>query len=148
MSGVNRVHLIGGLTRDPEVRHFENGNVVASMSLATSESYKNKSGEKVTDTEYHDLELWNGLAKIAEQYLSKGKTIYVEGKIKTDRWQNEQGENRSKVKIRVTSMTMLGGQGGRQDNNNQASHPATPQEAEPVKTFDKDGNEITDDLPF
>ena len=82
--------------------------------------------------------MWDGLAKIAEQYLSKGKLIYVEGKIKSDTWQDDQGNNRKKVRIRVNQMTMLGGQ-------------PTPQETpkqEPAVTFDKDGNEITDDLPF
>ena len=138
MIGVNKVHLIGNLGRDPEVRYLESGKVVANLVIATSESYKDSKGNKVDTTEWHDLEMWDGLAKIAEQYLSKGKMIYVEGKIKSDTWQDDQGNNRKKVRIRVNQMTMLGGQ-------------PTPQETpkqEPAVTFDKDGNEITDDLPF
>jgi len=138
MSGVNKVHLIGNLGKEPEVRYLESGKVVANVVIATSESYKDSKGNKVDTTEWHDLEMWDGLAKIAEQYLSKGKMIYVEGKIKSDTWQDDQGNNRKKVRIRVNQMTMLGGQPATQE---------TPKQ-EPAVTFDKDGNEITDDLPF
>ena len=91
MAGVNKVILIGNLGKDPEVRYLENGKAVANVTLATTERYKDREGNQVENTEWHDLEMWDGLAKIAEQYLSKGKSIYVEGKIKTDSWQDEQG---------------------------------------------------------
>ncbi|MDN4165670.1 single-stranded DNA-binding protein [Cytophagales bacterium LB-30] len=149
MSGVNKVILVGNLGKDPEVRHLENGAVVANVTLATTESYKDKTGNRVDITEWHDLEMWDGLAKIAEQYLSKGKTIYVEGRIKSDTWQDEQGNNRKRTKIRVQNMTMIGGRGnteaggapaGNSQGSNTMSAPSTPP---PVMT-----QEETDDLPF
>jgi len=108
MAGVNKVILIGNLGKDPEVKYLEGGAVVANVVIATSESYKDKSGNKVEMTEWHDLEMWDGLAKIAEQYLKKGKTIYIEGRIKSDTWQDEQGNNRKRTRIRVQNLTMLG----------------------------------------
>jgi single-strand DNA-binding protein len=107
MAGVNKVILLGNIGADPEVRHFDSGSVVANINLATTESYKNKEGERVDNTEWHYLELWDGLAKISEQYLKKGDQIYIEGKIKTDNWQAEDGTNRKTTKIRVVNMTML-----------------------------------------
>lgn len=107
MAGVNKVILVGNLGSDPEVKYLEGDKVVANVSLATTESYKDRSGNRVDNTEWHDLELWDGLAKIAESYLKKGSKVYVEGKIKTDTWQDEQGNNRRKVRIRVQNMTML-----------------------------------------
>ena len=79
MSGVNKVILIGNLGKDPEVRYLDNGVAVANLSLATSENYKNKDGEKVTQTEWHDIVLWRGLAEVAEKYLKKGSSVYIEG---------------------------------------------------------------------
>ncbi len=109
MAGVNKVILVGNLGKDPEVRYLENGAVVANLTLATTESYKDKSGNRISNTEWHDLEMWDGLAKIAEQYLKKGKQIYVEGRIKSDTWEDDQGNTRKRIRIRVTNMTMLGG---------------------------------------
>ena len=111
MAGVNKVILVGNLGKDPEVRYLDNNKVVANLTLATTENYKDRNGNKVENTEWHDLELWDGLAKIAEQYLTKGKSIYVEGKIKTDSWQDDQGNNKYRTRIRVQNMTMLGGGG-------------------------------------
>ena len=109
MAGVNKVILVGNLGADPEVKHLEGDKVVANLRLATTEAYKDKSGNRVETTEWHDLELWDGQAKIAEQYLKKGMQLFVEGKIKSDTWQDDQGQNRKRTKIRVLSFTMLGG---------------------------------------
>ena len=109
MASVNKVILVGRLGNDPEVKHLEGDNVVANVSLATSESYKDKTGAKVEQTEWHSLEFWGTQAKIAEQYLQKGSQIYVEGKIKTETWEDKDGNKRYKTKIRVNSLTMLGG---------------------------------------
>ncbi|MFT4738148.1 MAG: single-strand DNA-binding protein [Cyclobacteriaceae bacterium] len=155
MAGVNKVILVGNLGKDPEVRYLENGSVVANVTIATSESYKDKSGNKIENTEWHDLEMWDGLAKIAEQYLTKGKTIYAEGRIKSDTWQDDQGNNRKKVRIRVQNMTMLGSAGGnnsgQQDNispdakpNSPAMNPPAPQAVPAPDNSD----DPTDDLPF
>ena len=81
---VNKVILIGNLGADPEVKYLDGNKVVAKISLATSESYKDKDGQKITQTEWHSLELWDELAKFSEKFLTKGREIYVEGKIKTD----------------------------------------------------------------
>ena len=108
MAGVNKVILLGNLGADPEVKHLDGGSTVARIRLATSESYKNKqTGERVESTEWHDVELWDGLAKVAEQYLKQGDTIYVEGKIKANVWQDEQGNNRKSTRIRANNMTMI-----------------------------------------
>lgn len=148
MAGVNKVILVGNLGADPEVKHLEGDKVVANLRLATTEAYKDKMGNRVENTEWHDLELWDGQAKIAEQYLKKGSQLFVEGKIKSDTWQDEQGNNRKRMKIRVLSFTMLG---GRPDNaggapqgggySQQASKVGAPSTV-------SEGPEEEDDLPF
>lgn len=107
MAGVNKVTLIGNLGADPEVRHLESGSVVAKLRLAVTESYKNREGERVDTTEWFTLEMWEGLAKIAEQYLQKGSQIYCEGSLKTQTYDSE-GVERKAVKVRVRNLTMLG----------------------------------------
>ena len=149
MAGVNKVILVGNLGKDPEVRYLDNNKVVANLTLATTENYKDRNGNKVENTEWHDLELWDGLAKIAEQYLTKGKSIYLEGKIKSASWQDDQENHKYRNRIRVANMTMLGGGGGpgtsgvapeqrsSVDNNPPASPPASLTE-----------ETASDDLPF
>ncbi len=148
MAGVNKVILVGNLGQDPEVRHLEGDKVVANVSLATTESYKDRNGNRIDNTEWHDLELWDGLAKIAEQYLKKGNQIYVEGRIKTDTWQDEQGNNRKKVRIRVNNMTMLGSRGGDNTggNSNYMSQSAPSSPSASMHNSSTDQEE--DDLPF
>ena len=148
MAGVNKVILIGNLGQDPEVKYLEGDKVVANLRLATTESYRNRAGERVENTEWHDLELWDGLAKIAEQYLKKGNQIYVEGKIKTDTWQDEQGNNRRRVRIRVLNLTMLGSRDG---GDNQPRRDAmSGSTASPVTSAppQMDTDQEEDDLPF
>ena len=107
MSGVNKVILIGNLGKDPEVRYLDNGIAVANISLATTENYKNKEGEKVSQTEWHDVVLWRGLAEVAEKYLKKGASIYIEGKIRTSKWVDKDENNRYKTEIMADKMNML-----------------------------------------
>jgi single-strand DNA-binding protein len=128
MAGVNKVILVGNLGADPEVKHLEGDKVVANLRLATTEAYKDKSGNRVENTEWHDLELWDGQARIAEQYLKKGMQLFVEGKIKSDTWQDDQGQNRKRTKIRVLSFTMLGGkpEGGSAPSNTTSYNTNTP----------------------
>ncbi|SDK79428.1 single-strand DNA-binding protein [Catalinimonas alkaloidigena] len=154
-SGVNKVILIGNLGSDPEIRHLESGSTVANFNIATSESYTSKNGERITQTEWHRLELWDGLARIAEQYLKKGNTIYVEGKLRTESWQDKDGVSRSTTRVRVTNLTMLGGgsgsSGGSSDYNGAPSSSATPvppqRREEPVPpAMSSDGDD--DELPF
>lgn len=108
MSGINKVILIGNLGKDPEVRYLDNGVAVANLSLATSENYKNKDGERVTQTEWHDVVLWRGLAEVAEKYLKKGSSIYVEGKLRTNKWVDKDENTRYKTEILADKLTMLG----------------------------------------
>ncbi len=114
-TGINKVILIGNLGRDPEIQKFDNGVKKASFSLATTEAFKNKEGEKTQHTEWHNIVLWRGLAEIAENYLKKGSTIYLEGKIRRRDWEDKDGQKRYTTEIIGDSMTMLGG-GPRRDS--------------------------------
>ena len=108
MSGVNKVILVGNLGKDPEVRYLDNGVAVANFSLATTENYKNKQGERVSQTEWHNIVFWRGLAEVAEKYLKKGDSVYVEGKLRTRRWEDKDGNAKYTTEILADNMTMLG----------------------------------------
>ena len=116
MTGVNKVILIGNLGKDPEVRYLDNGVAVANISLATSESYKNKEGERITQTEWHDVVLWRGLAEVAEKFLKKGSSVYIEGKLRTNKWVDKDENNRYKTEVLADKLTMLG-KSNSQDNS-------------------------------
>jgi len=135
MAGVNKVILVGNLGKDPEVKYLDSGVAVANFSLATSESYKNKEGERVNQTEWHNIVLWRGLAEVAEKWLKKGSSIYIEGKIKTRKWEDKDGNTRYNTEILADNMTMLG--------SKPASEPATPTTSEQQPETD-----TADDLPF
>jgi len=108
MSGVNKVILIGNLGGDPEVRTLDSGAKVAKFTLATSETWKDKNtGEKKTETEWHNVVLWKGLAEIAEKYLKKGSKVYVEGRLKSRSWEDSEGVKRYAIDISGTNLTML-----------------------------------------
>lgn len=106
---VNKVILIGHLGKDPEVRYMPNGEAVANVSIATSEIWKDKSGEKQERTEWHNLVFYKRLAEIVGEYLKKGSQIYVEGRMQTRKWQTKEGQDRYITEIIVNEMTMLGG---------------------------------------
>ena len=133
MAGVNKVILVGNLGKDPEVRYLDNGVAVANFSLATTENYKNKAGERVSQTEWHNIVLWRGLAEVAEKYLKKGASVYVEGKIRTKKWEDKDGNTRYNTEILADNIKMLGGKPSQEDSSSSAS----------VSTDDK-----SDDLPF
>lgn len=135
MAGVNKAILIGRAGKDPEVRHLDNGNAVANFSLATSESYKNKQGEKVETTEWHNIVLWSPLAEIAEKFLKKGQEVYICGKLTTRSWEDQQGNKRYTTEIVGREMTLLGSKG---DSSNSSSES-------PVSNILEDES---DDLPF
>lgn len=107
--GVNKVILVGNLGTDPEVRYMPNGNAVANLSLATSESWKDQQGQMQERTEWHRLTMYRRLAEVAGEYLRKGSQIYVEGKLQTRKWQDQQGQDRYTTEIIVDQMQMLGG---------------------------------------
>lgn len=150
MAGINKVILVGHLGKDPEVKHFDNGGAVAKFSLATTETYKDRSGNRVDQTEWHNIEVWGEQAKIAEQWLRKGKLIYIEGSIRTDSWEDN-GVKKYATKIRATNFTMLG---SAQGSNNQAEgqHEASAVSAPVTRSQEAVPQGIaaseTDDLPF
>src|SRR5688572_25617587 len=109
MAGVNKVILLGNLGKDPEVRHLEGGVAVARLTLATNESYKDKSGKRIEQTEWHNIVLWRGLAEVAEKYLKKGSQIYLEGKIRTRSWEDKEGVKKYTTEIVADTFTMLDG---------------------------------------
>lgn len=113
MASLNKVMLIGNLGKDPEVRFTASGQAVASFSLATSEKFKGKTGEWEERTEWHNITLWGKLAEIAGEYLTKGKTIYVEGRLQTRKWQDKSGNDRYTTDIVGDKMQMLSPKGER-----------------------------------
>lgn len=149
MAGVNKVILVGRLGSDPEVRNLESGSVVANFNIATSEKYKNKSGELVEQTEWHRLELWDNQAKIAQQYLKKGDQVYVEGKLRTEEYTDKDGIARRSTKIRVITLTLLGGGGKGGEKSEESNYSAPSQSvASPSIANEPIGDSVDDDLPF
>ncbi len=137
---VNKVILVGNLGKDPEVRYFDTQKVVANFTLATNEVFINKNGERKVETEWHNIEMWDQLAKIAEKYLKKGALVYIEGKIKSEAWRDKDGNEHLGKKIRANTLTLLGAKSGNQDGSNLSDIPpvAAPSQSP----------ELGDDLPF
>lgn len=152
MFNLNKVILIGNLGADPEIKHFEGDKMLANVRIATTESYRDKNNIKHEVTEWHDVELWDNLAKVVAQYVRKGDTIYIEGKIKSDTWTDEQGNNRKKVKIRATQMNLVRTAGS---SGNTTTSSTTSPSAKGAKSSQNPSlppiEEISqqdDDLPF
>lgn len=159
--GVNKVILVGNLGNDPEVRYMPNGNAVANLSLATSESWKDPQGQMQERTEWHRLTMYKRLAEIAGEYLKKGSQIYVEGKLQTRKWQDQAGQDRYTTEIVVDQMQMLGGReagsagsnaGGYnqgQQNQQQNSRPKRDPQAKPKQPpMPEPDFDFDDDVPF
>jgi single-strand DNA-binding protein len=145
--GVNKVILVGNLGKDPEIRYMPNGNAVANLTLATTESWKDKqTGDQQEKTEWHRVVMFRRLAEIAGEYLKKGSQIYIEGKLQTRKWQDNSGNDRYTTEIVADEMQMLGGRGGGSagfaDNTApaMASASATAAAAGP--------SDFDDDIPF
>lgn len=128
---VNRVTLLGRVGGDPEVKSFNDGGKVAKFSLATGDTYTNKHGEKVENTEWHRIEMWEGLAGVAEKYVRKGGQVYIEGMIRTDTWTDKDGNQKTGVTIRAHNMTLCGGNGNPPlpENGITNNRPAQPAQA-------------------
>ena len=150
---VNKVILVGNVGRDPEVRHLDSGVAVANFPLATSETYTAKNGERITTTEWHNIVLWRGLAEVAEKYVTKGRQLYIEGRIRTRNYDDKDGNKRYITEIYGDVMQMLGNkadsqqsQAGNDQNtqNMQSTGGNTPSPAEP----DIEDTSVDDDLPF
>lgn len=107
MAGVNKVILVGNLGRDPELKYLEGNVARVNFSLATSDSYKDKNGNRVEQTEWHNIVMWRGLAESAEKYLKKGTQVYIEGKLQTRQWNDKDGNKRSTTEIVAESYVIL-----------------------------------------
>jgi single-strand DNA-binding protein len=149
MSGINKVILVGNLGKDPEVRYLEGGTAVANFTLATSETYKDRTtGERKTQTEWHNVVLWRGLAEVAEKYLRKGSQVYVEGKIRTRSWEDKEGNTRYTTEIVGDNMTMLGRRDDSGNSGQSAPEPSQKAQAAPAQSTSSSKQEEDDDLPF
>jgi single-strand DNA-binding protein len=135
---INKVILLGRLGKDPIIRRLDNGRVVANLTLATNESY-NRDGQRMESTEWHNLEMWDNQANTAEKYMKKGDLLYVEGKIRTDRYTDSEGQERQVRKIRVTSFQMMG---------SLLSGPPKSNDASGDSPTHSGANESGEDLPF
>lgn len=155
--GVNKVILIGNLGQDPEVKYMPNGNAVANITVATSESWKDKNtGEQVDKTEWHRVVFFRRLAEIVGEYLKKGSKIYIEGKLQTRKWQDKNGADHWTTEVVASEMQMLDSRGGSSDFNQNQGAPSqsasqsgqqsapqsAPSQAAPMN------NDFDDDIPF
>ena len=139
MASVNKVILIGNLGRDPEVRYTPSGTAVANFSVATTENWTNREGEKQSRTEWHRVEAWGRLGEICGEYLAKGRQVYIEGSIQTDEWEDQEGNKRQTTKIKAWKMQMLGSRDRAESFSEDSAGPGpTLKEKEPVE----------DDIPF
>jgi single-strand DNA-binding protein len=164
---VNKVILVGNVGKDPETRYLEGGSVVSRFPLATSEVYKNREGEKITNTEWHNIVVWRGLAEVAEKYVRKGTQLFIEGRIRNRSYTDKEGNTRYTTDIIADNMQMLGKRSEDSFGSPEASEPrkteatAEPKAAAPPKesaadqqndndVFDQlsNGPDGADDLPF
>ena len=151
---VNKVILVGRLGRDPETRYISSGQAVCNFSLATDETYKDKSGERQKRTEWHRISLWGKLAEIAQQYLKKGSLVYIEGRIQSREWTDKEGNKRTSTDIVGNTMKMLGskGDGGARSSGDDFAPRGRSSEADAGAPAHEDMGpepQVTDeDIPF
>ncbi len=146
---INKAILVGNVGKDPEVRYLEGGASVASFSLATTEVYKNKNGEKVSQTEWHNIVAWRHLADLAEKYITKGRQLYIEGKITNRSWEDKEGNKRYTSEIVANTIQLLG---RKSDEPNSGQSPAgnsgSTDTAKVEKPEFSEESTEEDDLPF
>ena len=155
MASVNKVIIIGNLGRDPEVRYTPSGAAVCNVSVATTRNWKNReSGEKQEETEWHRVVFYDRLAEIAGEYLKKGRPVYVEGRLKTRKWQDKEGKDNYTTEIIADQMQLLGsregmGSGGGEDHGEGRSAPAPrPPASKPAAKSATGFDDMDDDIPF
>jgi single-strand DNA-binding protein len=150
MASVNRVILIGNLGADPETRYLPSGDAVTNIRIATTDTWKDKSGEKQEHTEWHRVAFFGKLAEIAGEYLKKGSPVYVEGRIRTRKWQDKEGQERYSTEIVADRMQLLGGRGGAGAAESTSREPAAAIAGTPKGPAKKGGgfDEMDDDIPF
>ena len=153
---LNKVLLIGNVGKDPEIRHLQGGASVATITLATSERYKDRNGETRELTEWHTINAWRQLADLAENYIRKGSQIYVEGRIRTRSWDDQNGQKRYATEIQADVIQLLGRrndspapqQPAPAQNQGAYNAPAQPQQSTPMVSPADLTDDGTDDLPF
>ena len=144
MAGINKVIIVGNLGNDPEIRTMPNGDAVAKISVATSESWVDKNtNERKTQTEWHSIVFYRRQAEVAGEYLRKGSKVYVEGRLRTRKWQDQNGQDRYTTEIQGDNLQMLG---GRQDEPKQAK--ASKVKPEPLSAMAEQGDSFDDNIPF
>jgi single-strand DNA-binding protein len=151
MASLNKVMLIGNLGKDPELRYTASGTAVASFSVATTEKFKGKSGEWEEKTEWHNITLWARLAEIAGEYLSKGKTVYIEGRLQTRKWQDKDGKDRYTTEIVGEKMQMLSGRGeggGQGQRQGGGGRPSQQQDYNHGPSYEEPAFNPDDEIPF
>ena len=153
MASVNKVILIGNLGRDPEVRYMPSGDAVANITIATTETWKDKGGEKQEQTEWHRVAMFGKTAEIAGEYLKKGSQVYIEGKLQTRKWTDKEGQERYTTEIRADRMQMLGSRSGGAERMPAPDDEAPRTSSAPAKkpaVAGKGGNfdDLEDDIPF
>lgn len=141
MAGVNKVILLGNLGKDPDVRKLDNGVTVATFPLATSETFKNREGQRVDQTEWHNIVLWRGLAEVAEKILKKGTQVFIEGRLRTRSWEDKEGRKRYTTEVIGENLILLSGRKG-------DSIKETSEHVESFSLEDKNIDEHNNDLPF
>ena len=153
MASVNKVILIGNLGRDPEIRYLPSGDAVANLRIATTDKFKDRNGEQQELTEWHSVAFFGKQAEICGQYLKKGSQVYVEGSLRTRKWQDKDGNDRYTTEIRGDRMQMLGGRGGG-GGGGMADFDAPPDNAPKGKPGGSGGgsgggfSDMDDDIPF
>src|SRR6185503_13314753 len=155
MASVNKVILIGNLGRDPETRYMPDGGAITNISIATTETWKDKAGEKQEKTEWHRVAFFGKLAEIAGEYLKKGSQVYVEGRLQTRKWQDKDGQDKYTTEIVANAMQMLGsrqgmGGGGAEREAPAEREGAAPKGAKPAAAKSGAGkfDDFEDDIPF
>lgn len=147
---VNKVILVGNVGKDPEIRYLDSGVAVATFSLATSESFKDKSGQRTSRTEWHNIVLWRGLAEVAEKYVKKGQSLYIEGKITNRSYDAKDGNKRYISEIVGNEMKMLGSKASNESGSSASAPPVATEPSQSETPQSEAGSEPmeTDDLPF
>jgi single-strand DNA-binding protein len=154
MANLNRVLLIGNLTRDPEIRYTPKGTAVADIALAVNRVFTGEDGEKREEVTYVDVVVWSRLAEIAEQYLKKGRPVFIEGRLQLDSWDDKQtGQKRSRLRVVAENLQLLGSRGegdsgGASGSPPAARRPASPTAPRPNPPRDPDLDTEPDDIPF
>lgn len=146
--GINKVVLIGNLGADPEIRTISDGVSVANFSLATTERSRDKNGQTIDKTEWHYIVMWRGLAETAHKYLRKGSTVYLEGKLQTRNWDDENGKKHYRTEIVANNMVMLDGPRTGAESNLTATNYSTPNNNTFGGNDDMASDSEEDDLPF